>query len=69
MINWIKNLHPARIGGFFEALIAAVAAFLPLSGEQVAALMAIVLLLQVSRSGAKSSIRSKQQNKRPLGAS
>ena len=42
MINWIKNLHPARIGGFFEALIAAIAAFLPLSGEQVAALMAIV---------------------------
>ena len=42
MINWLKNLHPARVGGFFEALIAAIAAFLPLSGEQVAALMAIV---------------------------
>tara|TARA_R100001163_G_C5010100_1_gene156344 strand:+ start:445 stop:633 length:189 start_codon:yes stop_codon:yes gene_type:complete len=42
MINWIKNLHPARIGAFFEALIAGIASFLPLSGEQVASLMAIV---------------------------
>lgn len=42
MINFLKSLHPARVGAFFEAIIAAVAAFLPLSGEQVAALMAIV---------------------------
>jgi hypothetical protein len=42
MINFLKNLHPARVGAFFEACVACVAAFLPLTGEQVATLMAVI---------------------------
>ena len=38
------NLHHARIYALVEAGVAVVAAFLPLSGEQVATLLAFVAL-------------------------
>jgi hypothetical protein len=40
----MKNLHPARIYSLIEAGVACLAAFLPLSGEQVATLLAFVAL-------------------------
>jgi tetrahydromethanopterin S-methyltransferase subunit C len=41
----MKNIHPARLMAAAEALMALVAAFLPLSGEQVAALLGVVAVL------------------------
>ncbi len=45
----LKNIHPARIMAAAEALVALVAAFLPLSGEQVAALLGIVAVVTGER--------------------
>jgi tetrahydromethanopterin S-methyltransferase subunit C len=45
----MKNIHPARLMAAAEALVALVAAFLPLSGEQVAALLGIVAVLTGER--------------------
>ena len=45
----ISNIHPARLMAAAEALVALVAAFLPLSGEQVAALLGIVAVLTGER--------------------
>jgi hypothetical protein len=45
----IKNMHPARLMAAAEALVALVAAFLPLSGEQVAATLAVVAVLTGER--------------------
>jgi hypothetical protein len=42
MINFLKSLHPARVGAFFEACVAVIAAFLPLTGEQVATICAVI---------------------------
>ena len=53
----IKNMHPARLMAAAEALVACVAAFLPLSGEQVATLLGVVAVLtgeRVVRKVAKS---------------
>ena len=44
-----KNLHPARLMAAAEALVALVAAFLPLSGEQVATILAVVAVLTGER--------------------
>ena len=41
----MKNIHPARLMAAAEALMALVAAFLPLSGEQVAAPLGVVAVL------------------------
>lgn len=41
----MKHLHPARIYALAEAMLAAVAAFLPLSGAQVAAVLGIFAVL------------------------
>jgi len=41
----IKNMHPARLMAAAEALVALIAAFLPLSGEQVAATLAVVAVI------------------------
>ena len=45
----MKNIHPARLMAAAEALMALVAAFLPLSGEQVAALLGVVAVLTGER--------------------
>ena len=45
----LKNMHPARMMAAAEALVAAIAAFLPLSGEQVAPLLAVVAVLTGER--------------------
>ena len=45
----LKNMHPARLMAAAEALMACVAAFLPLSGEQVATLLAVVAVLTGER--------------------
>ena len=45
----MKNIHPARLMAAAEALVALVAAFLPLSGEQVAALLGIDAVLTGER--------------------
>jgi hypothetical protein len=45
----MKNIHPARLMAAAEALVALVAAFLPLSGEQVAALLGVVAVLTGER--------------------
>jgi hypothetical protein len=37
----MKNFHPARLYALVEVVVAAIAAFLPLSGQQVAALLAV----------------------------
>jgi hypothetical protein len=41
----MKHLHPARIFSLAEAVLAAIAMFLPLSGPQVAALLGIFAVL------------------------
>ena len=38
-------VHPARLFALIEAVIAAVAAFLPMTGTQVAALCAVAALI------------------------
>ena len=45
----IRNMHPARLMAAAEALVACVAAFLPLSGEQVATLLGVVAVLTGER--------------------
>jgi len=45
----IKNMHPARLMAAAEALVALIAAFLPLSGEQVAATLAVVAVITGER--------------------
>lgn len=45
----MKNLHPARLMAAAEALVALVAAFLPLSGEQVATILGVVAVLTGER--------------------
>jgi hypothetical protein len=37
----MKNFHPARLYSLIEVVLAAVCAFLPLAGHQVAALLAV----------------------------
>ena len=37
----MKNTHPARLYSLIEVALAAVCAFLPLAGPQVAALLAV----------------------------
>ena len=53
---WPKfNLvHPARLFAFVEAVIAAIAAFLPMTGTQVAALCAVAAI--VTGAGQTSSV-------------
>ena len=41
----MKQLHPARIYALAEAVLAAVAAFLPLSGAQVAAVLGVFAVI------------------------
>lgn len=41
----LKSIHPARIMAGAEALVALVAAFLPLSGQQVATILGVVAVL------------------------
>ena len=45
----MKNIHPARLMAAAEALVAMVAAFLPLSGEQVATILGVVAVLTGER--------------------
>ena len=45
----MKNLHPAKLFSLIEVLIAAIAAFLPLSGTQVAAVVAVAAVLTGQR--------------------
>lgn len=45
----LKNMHPARLMAAAEALVALIAAFLPLSGEQVAATLAVVAVVTGER--------------------
>ena len=45
----MKNIHPARLMAAAEALVALVAAFLPLSGEQVATSLGGVAVLTGER--------------------
>jgi hypothetical protein len=45
----LKNIHPARLMAAAEALVALVAAFLPLSGEQVATILGVVAVLTGER--------------------
>tara|TARA_R100000808_G_scaffold23545_1_gene52370 strand:- start:645 stop:845 length:201 start_codon:yes stop_codon:yes gene_type:complete len=45
----LKNMHPARLMAAAEALVALVAAFLPLSGEQVATILAVVAVVTGER--------------------
>ena len=49
----MKNIHPARLMAAAEALVALVAAFLPLSGEQVATILGVVAVLTGERVGRK----------------
>lgn len=54
----VKNLHPAKLFSLIEVAIAAVAAFLPLTGTQVAAVVAVAAVLtgqQVSKKTATPS--------------
>ena len=41
----MKNIHPAVLMAAAEALLALVAAFLPLSGQQVATILGVVAVL------------------------
>ena len=45
----MKNIHPARLMAAAEALVALGAAFLPLSGEQVATILGVVAVLTGER--------------------
>ena len=45
----MKHIHPARLMAAAEALVALVAAFLPLSGEQVATILGVVAVLTGER--------------------
>ena len=45
----MKNIPPARLMAAAEALVALVAAFLPLSGEQVATILGVVAVLTGER--------------------
>jgi hypothetical protein len=45
----LKNIHPARLMAAAEALVALVAAFLPLSGQQVATILGVVAVLSGER--------------------
>ena len=49
----MKNIHPARLMAAAEALVALVAAFLPLSGEQVATILGVVAVRTGDRVGRK----------------
>jgi hypothetical protein len=40
----VKNLHPAKLFALVEVVIAAIAAFLPLTGSQVAAVVAVAAI-------------------------
>ncbi len=54
----VKNLHPAKLFSLIEVAVAALAAFLPLSGTQVAAVVAVAAVLtgqQVSKKTAAPS--------------
>ncbi len=54
----MKNLHPAKLFSLIEVAVAALAAFLPLSGTQVAAVVAVAAVLtgqQVSKKTAAPS--------------
>ena len=45
MKHFLKTLHPTRVFAFCEAVVAAVAAFLPLTGEQVALICGVFAVL------------------------
>ena len=45
----MKNIHPARLMAAAEAIVALVAAFLPLSGEQVATILGVLAVLTGER--------------------
>lgn len=47
--NLLKQLHPARLMAAAEAVVAVIAAFLPLTGEQVAALLGVVAIVTGER--------------------
>ena len=41
----MKNVHPAQLMAAAEAIVALIAAFLPLSGQQVATILGVVAVL------------------------
>ncbi len=45
----ISNIHPARLMAAAEAIVALIAAFLPLSGQQVACILGVVAVLTGER--------------------
>ena len=45
----IPNIHPARLMAAAEAIVALIAAFLPLSGQQVATILGVVAVLTGER--------------------
>tara|TARA_R110000823_G_scaffold309651_2_gene434064 strand:+ start:425 stop:595 length:171 start_codon:yes stop_codon:yes gene_type:complete len=45
MKNFLKTLHPTRVFALAEAVVAAVAAFMPLTGEQVALICGVFAVL------------------------
>ena len=45
----ISNIHPARLMAAAEAIVALIAAFLPLSGQQVATILGVVAVLTGER--------------------
>ena len=49
----ISNIHPARLMAAAEAIVALIAAFLPLSGEQVATILGVLAVLTAERVGRK----------------
>jgi hypothetical protein len=57
----VKNIHPAKLFALVEVVIAAIAAFLPLTGTQVAAVLAVAAVLtgqQVAKKAPASSDHS-----------
>jgi hypothetical protein len=51
----VKNLHPAKLFSLIEVAVAAIAAFLPLSGAQVAAVVAVAAVLTGQRVSKKTT--------------
>ena len=45
MKHFLKTLHPTRVFALVEAVVAAIAAFMPLTGEQVALICGIFAVL------------------------
>ncbi len=54
----MKNIHPAKLFSLIEVAIAAVAAFLPLTGAQVAAVVAVAAVLTGQKVARKTTTPS-----------